>query len=561
MIPKEGTVDFSGAWVTLTTPFTADGDLSRSVLAEQVRFLRAHGCRRLIPGGNTGEYFSLTPHEVLACVETTRAAAPDALVLAGVGGELGSASELAREVISAGADGIMIHHPVQPFVGWQGLRDYYRSLLERADGKAILYKRSHAVPDDLLTDLLRDGEAWGVKYAVNDLAAFAAAVAEVPEAAWICGTAELWAPFFALAGACGFTSGLANAAPRITAMMEAALQTADFALAMEIRELARPFEELRAENAAAKNVPAVRAAARLAGFEVGDPRPPISALGEHDLSRVRQIWHRWEESGIIPDRLAGVVQDGTSKDSAAPRRAARPGYGRRILLIDPTSPGLLREQEEARLRRLVHLGTRVEVTALHDGPPAIQTSADEALAARGVAKILEGAASRYDAVVVCCTLDVGVGGDAAIPVIGPGWVGMRIAASIGGRFAVAVATSAGVADMRLLAKSYGFDSELVSVVSLGIPIVEQAADLPVTARAIAEAARATAADGARSLVIGCTAASAAVELAAGLLAGDPQVPVLIDPLACAVLCAEATAAGIDAGLPGPRPHDCGEAAS
>jgi allantoin racemase len=192
--------------------------------------------------------------------------------------------------------------------------------------------------------------------------------------------------------------------------------------------------------------------------------------------------------------------------------------------------------------------------ALREGPKAIETAADEALAARGVADLLDREASGYDAAVVCCTLDVGVDdAHVAIPVLGPGRVAMRIAASLAKRFSVAVAEPAGVEEMRRLAHSYGFGQQLASVRTLGIPIAELADDLACTAQAIAQAARSAARlDGASCLVIGSTAASAAVELAAELLADEPQPPTLIDPASCALLCAEALAVGITAGLPQPR---------
>jgi dihydrodipicolinate synthase/N-acetylneuraminate lyase len=67
---------------------------------------------------------------------------------------------------------------------------------------------------------------------------------------------------------------------------------------MELRELAREFEELRAEEEAAKNVPAVRFAMELAGFPPGPPRPPLAPLEEADERRVAAIWSAWSEAGV-----------------------------------------------------------------------------------------------------------------------------------------------------------------------------------------------------------------------------------------------------------------------
>jgi len=61
----------------------------------------------------------------------------------------------------------------------------------------------------------------GVKYAVPDVIAFADIVADTgyggaERLVWVCGLAESWAPFFWVAGAEGFTSGLASVAPELS---------------------------------------------------------------------------------------------------------------------------------------------------------------------------------------------------------------------------------------------------------------------------------------------------------------------------------------------------------
>ena len=306
--------DLTGLWGTTVSPFRADGTLDVEAAAEHASFLARNGVERLVPGGNTGEFFSLSIEEVIALVRATRAAAADAVVVAGVGGALPTALALTGEAIAGGADGVMVHHPIQTHVGRRGLEEYLRRIGEEADGRVLVYKRTHVVPDDLLTALLRERAIWGVKYAINDLVAFERARESAPEGVWICGTAELWAPLFHLLGADGFTSGLVNAAPRLAVAMEAALREEDVGRALELRELARAFEELRAEDGAAKNVPAVRLAMELAGFPSGPPRPPLSPLEPADADRVRAIWSTWKEAGLAqeaPERVAGLVRTGS----------------------------------------------------------------------------------------------------------------------------------------------------------------------------------------------------------------------------------------------------------
>jgi 4-hydroxy-tetrahydrodipicolinate synthase len=290
--------DLRGLWATTVTPFAPDGQVDLDAVRAHASFLVARGVERLVPGGNTGEFSSLTAEEVVAITRATREAAPDAVVVTGVGGALPTALELTAEALAAGADGVMVHHPAHTHVSERGLEEYYRRIAGAADGRVLAYKRTHRVPDAVLIALARDGVVQGVKYAVNDLLAFQRAREAAPSIAWICGTAELWAPFFHQLGAQGYTSGLVNAAPELAVSMDAALREGDIARALELRELARAFEELRAEDDAAKNVPAVRSAMTLAGFAPGPPRPPLTPLDDADERRVAAIWSAWTEHGV-----------------------------------------------------------------------------------------------------------------------------------------------------------------------------------------------------------------------------------------------------------------------
>ena len=292
--------DLRGLWATTVTPFRPDGTVDAEAVRAHVSFLTTSGVERLVPGGNTGEFSSLTREEVITVTRATREAAPDAVVVTGVGGALPSALELTGEALAAGADGVMVHHPAHTHVSERGLEEYYRQIAVAADGRVLAYKRTHRLSDALVIALARDGVVQGVKYAVNDLRAFQRGQEAASSVAWICGTAELWAPFFHQLGADGYTSGLVNAAPKLAVSMDAALREGDMGRAMELRELAREFEELRAEGESAKNVPAVRSAMTLAGFAPGPPRPPLAPLDEADERRVVAIWSAWSAHGVAP---------------------------------------------------------------------------------------------------------------------------------------------------------------------------------------------------------------------------------------------------------------------
>ncbi|MFX0045095.1 MAG: dihydrodipicolinate synthase family protein [Candidatus Hermodarchaeota archaeon] len=100
---------------------------------------------------------------------------------------------------------------------------------------------------------------------------------------WSCCAAERFASFFWLAGASGFTSGLANFASKVSLSMFDALEQWNYTKAMELQALVSEFEFQREGRGTASNVPVIKALMNCIGFKGGDCRPPI-----HPLSRVEE---------------------------------------------------------------------------------------------------------------------------------------------------------------------------------------------------------------------------------------------------------------------------------
>lgn len=287
----------SGVGVTTATPFAPDDlRLDLAALRKNLTFLLDHGIGVLYPCGNTGEFHSLTRDEWGGVIgETATIAQGRAVVLACVGYSSETAIEMGRYALEHGADGVMVMPPTHTYRSARGLGLYYRKIIEALDAPVVVYKRGEAPSDELLTELVRDHRVAGVKYAVNDPSRLANLVARTQgtKAIWTCGTAERWAPFFALAGAQGFTSGIANFAPGLAIEMMAALRSGDYPTAMRVRARALPFEELRARHEDANNVPAVKAAMDCLGLSAGPPRPPLVPLSDEDHAAMRRILADW----------------------------------------------------------------------------------------------------------------------------------------------------------------------------------------------------------------------------------------------------------------------------
>ncbi|MGF9712791.1 MULTISPECIES: dihydrodipicolinate synthase family protein [Paenibacillus] len=270
-------------------------------LEANIEFLMANGTEVIVPCGNTGEFYALTLEEAKAVMKRViDTVNKRAIVMAGIGYAADTAVELGRYAQEAGADCVMIHQPVHPYITTPGAVSYYRKVIESLDIPSVLYFKDAHLSDDILLELAPLDKCVGVKYAINDLPRFTRTVRQVSakhHVTWICGTAEKWAPYFYNAGAKGFTSGLINVHPDLSKGMLKALQTHDWETVWKLWEEALPFENLRAKYHAGNNVAVVKEAMEQRGLRAGITREPVDPLNEADKKEVTAILHQW---GLLP---------------------------------------------------------------------------------------------------------------------------------------------------------------------------------------------------------------------------------------------------------------------
>ncbi|MGY4975655.1 dihydrodipicolinate synthase family protein [Streptomyces sp. 900105755] len=280
------------------TPFAADGGVDQDAHRALLRRLLDGGVRTLTPNGNTGEFYALAPQERQLVTELTLDEAGDrAAVLAGVGHDIATAVATARHAREHGAQMVMVHQPVHPYVSQAGWVDYHRAVAAAVPELGVVpYIRNAQLPGARLAELADAcPNVIGVKYAVPDAARFAAFArdAGLDRFVWVAGLAEPYAPSYFSAGATGFTSGLVNVAPAVSLHMIEALRSGDYPAAMKVWERIRRFEELRAANGSADNVTVVKEALAALGLCRRDVRPPSRQLPEERRAEVAAIAAGW----------------------------------------------------------------------------------------------------------------------------------------------------------------------------------------------------------------------------------------------------------------------------
>ncbi|MET8026051.1 dihydrodipicolinate synthase family protein [Streptomyces avermitilis] len=280
------------------TPFAEDGSVDRDTHRALLRRLLDGGVKTLTPNGNTGEFYALSPEERQLVTELTLEETGDrAAVLVGVGHDVPTAVACARHARAHGAQMVMIHQPVHPYVSDAGWVDYHRAVAEAVPELGVVpYLRNPLLPGARLAELADHcPNVVGVKYAVPDAARFAAFArdAGLERFVWVAGLAEPYAPSYFSAGATGFTSGLVNVAPSVSLNMIEALRSGDYQAAMKVWEQIRRFEELRAAGGSANNVSVVKEALASLGLCRRDVRAPSKPLPEDERAEVAAIVAGW----------------------------------------------------------------------------------------------------------------------------------------------------------------------------------------------------------------------------------------------------------------------------
>jgi 4-hydroxy-tetrahydrodipicolinate synthase len=113
----------------MVTPFGADGGVALDTAAELAKRLVAAGSDGVVVNGTTGESPTLKSHERLALLDTVRQALPDHAVLMGTGSYDTAASvELTREAMEYGADAALVVTPYYNKPPEEGLIAHYHAI-------------------------------------------------------------------------------------------------------------------------------------------------------------------------------------------------------------------------------------------------------------------------------------------------------------------------------------------------------------------------------------------------------------------------------------------------
>ena len=286
---KTGVEHFGTVGVAMVTPFTESGDIDIAAGREVAAYLVDKGLDSLVLAGTTGESPTTTAAEKLELLKAVREEVGDrAKLIAGVGtNNTRTSVELAEAAASAGADGLLVVTPYYSKPSQEGLLAHFGAIAAATEVPICLYDipgRS-GIPIESVT-MRRLSELptiLAVKDAKGDLVAATSLIKETG-LAWYSGDDPLNLVWLALGGS-GFISVIGHAAPTALRELYTSFEEGDLVRAREINAKLSP---LVAAQGRLGGVSLAKAALRLQGINVGDPRLPIMAPNEQDLEALRE---------------------------------------------------------------------------------------------------------------------------------------------------------------------------------------------------------------------------------------------------------------------------------
>lgn len=265
------------------THFHADGSLSLDSYGAHIEALSRHPAGGLFAAGGTGEFFSLTPDEVVTVTRTAKQAAGGMPIVAGCGYGTAMACQIARDAEEAGADGLLLLPPYLIGAPQEGLAAHVRAVCNATSVGVIVYNRANArLTAETLLRLADDcPNLVGFKDGTGDIENVREVTLRLGERFVHIGgmpTHELFAHAYFGAGVTTYSSAVFNFIPDLALSFFDALRGGDHATTDRIlTEFFLPWADIR-DLRPGYAVSAVKAGADIMGYKPGPVRPPLTDL-------------------------------------------------------------------------------------------------------------------------------------------------------------------------------------------------------------------------------------------------------------------------------------------
>ena len=280
---------FGSVCVAMVTPFDSDGGVDQRAGRDLAAHLVENGIDALVLAGTTGESPTTTDEEKVALLKAVREEVGDkARIIAGAGSNnTRHAVAMAQAAHAAGADGLLVVTPYYSKPSQAGVEAHFRAVAEATDLPICLYdipgRSGIPIESATIRALAQVDNIKAMKDAKGNFLEAATLIQETG-LAWYSGDDPLNLPWLSI-GATGMISVVGHAAPRALRELVTAFENGDLTRAREIN--ANTLNVLARQQSALGGVAFAKAALRLQGIDVGDPRLPVAAATEQQVERLR----------------------------------------------------------------------------------------------------------------------------------------------------------------------------------------------------------------------------------------------------------------------------------
>lgn len=291
-------MNFEGVLFFPVTPFAEDGTVDVALLKEHIASRLSFAPGGVFPACGTGEFHALSLAEnetvVKAAVEVVAGKVP---VIAGAGGPLGHALDVARAAERAGADALLVLPPYLVGSPIDGLIAYVESIAAATELPVIIYHRGNAkYTPEAVVRLASNPKVVGFKDGIGEVGLAQEIVTAIKASgredfAFFNGllTAELTQGAYRGLGMPLYSSAAFAMAPEIATAYYRAYIGGQEELRNELLEkFYIPLVKLRDETPGF-GVSLIKAGIRLAGLPVGSVRPPLADPTPDQEARLAKI--------------------------------------------------------------------------------------------------------------------------------------------------------------------------------------------------------------------------------------------------------------------------------
>ncbi len=281
---------FGTVLTAMVTPFTPSGEVDLPKVGALAERLVDAGNDGILVNGTTGESPTTSDREKADIIRATVEAVGDrATVVSGAGTyDTAHSIELIRAAEQAGAHGALVVTPYYSRPQQAGLLAHFRAVADASGLPVMLYdippRAVVGIDPATLIELAAHPRITAVKDAKGDLHAGSQVIAG-SDLTYYSGDDPLTLPWMSV-GAVGIVSIIAHVVgPHVRAMVDAAL-AGDYVTARAIHLALEPAHRAMSRTGGGAGLVFAKAALRLDGFDVGEPRLPQIPATTDQIARI-----------------------------------------------------------------------------------------------------------------------------------------------------------------------------------------------------------------------------------------------------------------------------------